>query len=352
MFETWLADDAAGLRAWLVARTPELLHDPIGQAPVWALAVLSGVVTLAALWAVVQLFEAAAKAVRFLLNPARGVKEIVAPEPTAKKKDVDDLKTQLAAVTAQLDRLAAQNVAAGGAPLDAGARQRRDTAAAEIVAEATPAANEAARELAAGDIAGAIATLERDARGDIAAAAEKWRRIGALVLGVDTAKARAAYEEAFKLQPNDFWTCIELCRLRREAGDLNAARDAALAAEHAAGDERERSVAADEVGDVLREGGDLAGAKARYEAGLGVRERLARDNPGSAEAQRDLSISYERLGDVLEAQGDIAGAIARYARSHPIARAIADANPSHPGLARDAEITERRLAELRAKVIG
>ena len=104
-------------------------------------------------------------------------------------------------------------------------------------------------------------------------------------MGVDTAKARAAYEEAFRLQPEDFWTCVELARLRRESGDLNGAREADLAFERAAQDVRERSVAATTLGDVLREGGDLAGAKARYEEGLEISERPDRDTPGSAAAQ-------------------------------------------------------------------
>ena len=78
-------------------------------------------------------------------------------------------------------------------------------------------------------------------------------------------------------------------------------------------------------------------------------ERLARDNPASAEAQRDLSVSLERLGDVAEQAGDIPAAIANYERSLPIARALATANPGHPGLKRDVEITERRLTALRTR---
>ncbi|MBU6408558.1 MAG: hypothetical protein KGS44_15750, partial [Alphaproteobacteria bacterium] len=146
-------------------------------------------------------------------------------------------------------------------------------------------------------------------------------------MGVDTAKARAAYEEAFKLQPEDFWTCVELAWLRQESGDLNGAREAALACERAAQDDRERSVAANTQGTILREGGDLAGAKARYEQSLGVAERLARDNPGSAQAQRDLSITYDRLGDVLRDGGDLAGAKARYEQSLGVAERLARDNP-------------------------
>jgi len=49
------------------------------------------------------------------------------------------------------------------------------------------------------------------------------------------------------------------------------------------------------LGDVLVKAGDLAGAKARFEACLGVSEKLAAQNPGSAEAQRDVWVSMWRM---------------------------------------------------------
>jgi len=99
----------------------------------------------------------------------------------------------------------------------------------------------------------------------------------------------------------------------------------------------------------LRESGDLAGAKARYETALAIRERLVRDFPAAAEVQRDLSISYERLGDVFEATGALPRAVELYERSLRIADALARANPSHAGLANDAAITRQRLAALKVK---
>jgi tetratricopeptide (TPR) repeat protein len=75
------------------------------------------------------------------------------------------------------------------------------------------------------------------------------------------------------------------------------------------------------------EGGDLAGAKARYEQYLEITERLARDNPGSASAQRDLSISYNSLGDVLREGGDLAGVKARYEEGLEISERLARDNP-------------------------
>lgn len=338
VFGNLFADDGAPLRAWLEERTPELLHGLIAHAPVWSLLLFALIVVLAAIWAVIQLFEGAAKGGRFLLNPVKGVQEIVAPEPVLKKRDLADIQNQIAQVKAQLDRLASQNVASGADPIDDAARERRDIAAAEIVAEATPASSEAARELAAGDVHAAIAILERDAHSDGEAAAEKWRRIGALMLGIDNAKAREAYTKAFRLQPSDFWTCYELALLHLRAGDLAAAREAALAAERAARNDRERSSAADVSGLVLAEAGDLDGAIGHYKAALEIALRQARNDPDAEEAQRDLMLSHSRLGDVLREAGDLDDAQAQHEAAYEITARLARDNPGSAQAQRDLAI--------------
>ena len=199
--------------------------------------------------------------------------------------------------------MAAVSPPAGAASLGVETEAAKKGAVVKLVTDAAPAAKEAARGFAKGDVLAGFDLLEREARSAEAEAAEKWRRLGALASGVDTARARAAYEEAFKLQPEDFWTCVELARLRRRAGDLRASREAALAADRTARTERESSVALDEIGDVLVLAGDLSGATARFEESLKVREGLAERNPGSAEAQRDLIVSYAKLGESFPHQG-------------------------------------------------
>ena len=267
MLDAWFANNGATLRALLIAHTPDLLHGLIASAPMAVLLVLATIVLLAAAWAVVELLKSAFKMLGLIgkatKNPADAFKEIVSPPEAATQESVEKLDAKLERVLAILDKEGAEKAATGSAPLGTEELTRRNTAAAEIVSETTPAAEAAVREIVAGDIDAAIATLKRDARADVAAAAEKWRRLGALVRGVDTAEARAAYEEAFKLQPDDFSTCVELARLRREAGDLNGARIAAEAAERAASAPRDHSVAADTLGNVLREAGDLAAAQDR-----------------------------------------------------------------------------------------
>ena len=110
---------------------------------------------------------------------------------------------------AEVERLIRGWLANDAERLRAWLSEQRDEAAAALVAERSPAADAAARAIAAGDFAAAVATLERDARAATEDAAERWRRLGALARAQDTAKARQAYEEAFKLEPGDF---LDLCR--------------------------------------------------------------------------------------------------------------------------------------------
>ncbi len=136
--------------------------------------------------------------------------------------------------------LAAVSPAAGAEPIGVEAEAAKKGAVVRLVTDTAEAAERAARDIARGDVSGGFDILANEARAAEAEAANKWRRLGALAVGVDTARARAAYEEAFRLQPEDFWTCVELARLRRKAGDLAASRQAAEAAERAARTERER----------------------------------------------------------------------------------------------------------------
>lgn len=212
------------------------------------------------------------------------------------RRALEAARAESAEMRAKLDAiLAAVRPPAGAPPLSPEARAAKEGAVLALVEDPAPPAREAARDLARGDLSEAFAILERDARADERAAFDKWRRLGDLAAGVDTGRARAAYEQAFRLQPGDFFTCVMLARACAAAGDLQAARAAALAAEQAAGTERERSVADNEVGDVLVLAGDLAGAKARFEADLAIAERLAAADPASAQAARDLCASLWKL---------------------------------------------------------
>ena len=93
-----------------------------------------------------------------------------------------------------------------------------------------------------------------------------------------------------------------------QAVPRHKAKAAAQRAADVAEDERDRSVALHELGDVLVAQGDLAGARTLIQESLDIFERLATADFSSAALQHDLSVSLTTLGRVLVRQGDLAGA--------------------------------------------
>ncbi len=107
-----------------------------------------------------------------------------------------------------------------------------------------------------------------EAHREAAAAA---RQLGTMLKLVDSAGALKAFHQAAECDPGDFWTWIEINRLEQIVGDLDGARkaiDAALLIETE--DERDRSVALGDLGDVQRAQGDLAAALTSYQATLDI----------------------------------------------------------------------------------
>lgn len=177
---------------------------------------------------------------------------------------------------------------------------------------ATPEGAAALARFNAGDELGALAVLDelraaRDAarkkRADIESAAEG-RRIATLALEartrgkLTTAEVIQRYEAITRLDPGVHWDWVELGGLYKAAGNLAAAMKAAQAATNTAVDDRDRSVAFSEIGDVLVAQGDLPGALAAYRKGLAIRETLAARDPGNTGWQRDLIVSYVKLSEV------------------------------------------------------
>ena len=112
-----------------------------------------------------------------------------------------------------------------------------------------------------------------------------------------------------------------------------------------AGDERERSVALNELGDVRMSQGDLTAALENYRAAMAIRERLAASDPGNAEWQRDLSISHERIGDVL-AEGDLTAALEDYRAAISIRERLAASDPDNAGWQRDLSISHNKIGDV------
>jgi len=65
------------------------------------------------------------------------------------------------------------------------------------------------------------------------------------------------------------------------------------------------------IGDVLVAQADGPGALAAYQAGLAIRDGLAKRDPANTQWQRDLFVSKAKIGDVLVAQGDGPGSFSQ-----------------------------------------
>ncbi len=251
-----------------------------------------------------------------------------------------------------------------GEELPEDALERAVAAVREVLASNDPAKAEAQDALRAGDVRAAEDALA----GAFERVAEAYARMSDVTQQVGSEAARTArekaalaatrsvadaliwYRKAAELEPEDFWTLIELARLHRVAGNLAAALEAAEAALRAAREDRSRSVARNEIGDVFVEQGDLGKALESYQASHAIFERLARADASNAGLQRDLSVSHERIGDLHETWTEIANAISAYEASLQIAQSLADRFPDHPQFQSDLEITKRRLGELRARL--
>jgi hypothetical protein len=92
--------------------------------------------------------------------------------------------------------------------------------------------------------------------------------------------------------------------------------------------------------------GDGAGALAAYQAGLTIREGLAKRDPANTQWQRDLFVSKSKIGDVLVAQGDGAGALAAYQAGLTIAEGLAKRDPANTQWQVDVAVSCARLGSL------
>lgn len=225
---------------------------------------------------------------------------------------------------------------------------------------ATPEGATALARFNAGDEPGALLVLDqlraahdaaRKKRADLESAVEG-RRIATLALEartkgkVTTAQVITRYEEVTRLDPGVHWDWVELGRLYQAIGNLPAALRAAQAAAKTAENDRNHSVANNELGDVLVAQGDLPAALASYRAGLTIRETLAQRDPGNTTWQRDLSLSHNKLGDVLVAQGNLPAALTSYRADLGIAETLAQRDPGNTAWQRDLVVSYVKLSEV------
>jgi predicted negative regulator of RcsB-dependent stress response len=103
---------------------------------------------------------------------------------------------------------------------------------------------------------------------------------------------------------------------------LYNARQAAQLALASTADEREKSVALDELGDVAVGGGDLPAARKAFEESLAISKALADRDPGNTDCKRDLAIGLNKLGDVEVREGDLPAARKAFEDSLAISKAL------------------------------
>ena len=214
---------------------------------------------------------------------------------------------------------------------------------------ATPEGVAALARFNAGDEVGALAVLD-DLRAAQDAAEKKSGEIKSATRGrhnamlalearnrgkVTTAQVIARFEEVARLDPGVHWDWVELGRLYMQAGKLPGALRAAKAAADTAQDDRDRSVALNELGDVQVAQGNLPAALASYQASHDIFERLAKADPGNTDWQRDLSVSHIKIGDVQIPQGNLPAALASFQASLAIRERLSQVDPGNAEWQRD-----------------
>jgi tetratricopeptide (TPR) repeat protein len=92
--------------------------------------------------------------------------------------------------------------------------------------------------------------------------------------------------------------------------------------------------------------GNLPGALNSYRNGLGIRDELAKADPGNAGLQEDLSVSYDRVGNVLVAQGNLSEALKSYRDSLAIRDPLAKSDPSNAGWQHDLSVSYDKVGDV------
>jgi tetratricopeptide (TPR) repeat protein len=213
--------------------------------------------------------------------------------------------------------------------------------------------------LRAGNVTAAVPLLQAVAeektariRQDSAVAAAAYRNLGAIAGLADPAKARAAYAEAARLDPDHIEGALWHAWLEADAGNLaraEAAYGRVIRLATPGTDDWALYWAQLGLGDARVARGDLTAATAEYERGKAIAERLAQADPGNAGRQRDLSASFHKIGDVLVAQGNLPEALKSYRDSLAIADRLARSDPGNAGWQRDLAVSLGRVARVQAR---
>jgi predicted negative regulator of RcsB-dependent stress response len=167
--------------------------------------------------------------------------------------------------------------------------------------------------------------------------------------GVDLPRSVDYWRQATHADPADAAAAYGLGYGLIPLGDSEGARQAFAQSQRnaeAANDPRGVSCALNGIGDVLVFQGDGPGALAAYQAGLTIREDLAKRDPANTQWQRDLSVSHNKMGDVLVSQGDGPGALAAYQAGLTIAEDLAKRDPANTQWQRDLSVSHNKMGDV------
>ena len=194
--------------------------------------------------------------------------------------------------------------------------------------------------LAAAQLAASEGLREADAARNVASLA---------VLRGDLSKAVRYFQMALEANPADLAAALQLGYAWISAGKLDQAGPVFAAVSQqakVAQDQRLEAWGLNGRADVLVAQGDGPGALAAYQAGLAIREGLAKRDPANTQWQRDLSVSQERIGNVLIAQGDGPGALAAYQAGLAIREGLAKRDPANTEWQRDLSVSNNKIGDV------
>ena len=240
-----------------------------------------------------------------------------------------------------MDQLAAQSV-----PYADKTAVLRDAA---LAIASSPGGAAALTQFNNGDQAGALLALDQLQAADAAShpqradaeTAEGERRIAALALEAmakgkaDPASVIARYEHVTKLDPSNAWDWVVLEHLYLDDTRPTDAWQAVQKAAKAAHGDRERAMTQIELGAMLAQRRDVAGASAAEQQALDIYRREAAADPANVGLQHAISDVLNTNTGLLAAQGDHDGALKSESESLDILRRLAAADPANGGLQRD-----------------
>ncbi|MCR2833226.1 tetratricopeptide repeat protein [Parerythrobacter lacustris] len=205
---------------------------------------------------------------------------------------------------------------------------------------------ERARAIAEGRPEDAADTLMADVHAGKSRNAERARQAARIYAPFAPGKAKTAYEEAVALDPTDFWSWIELGRMRAQYDGIASARACFAAGLQHAADERDEMVLHVEFGKLLLAEGQLYDARSHYTASLTIAERRAAARPDEIERLRDLSVNFDKLGDIEISGGNLVDARTRFEEARAIAGILVAKEPNNLEWMRDLLVCCNKLGNV------